>query len=378
MNKKYRFGFIFLDEIHHINHFITLAISLSEEHAVTILTYPSDHPYLTQKLSSLGGTRVFVKKLNTHPFRRFTDVLKGRDAPRKGFWMKYNNRQLLQEYDALFFTDYIHHKLLRYRGDRKFPKFIKIPHGIAGRAYAYKNDLLDFDMHLIFGSDYYNKLAESHLLGRRTKIAGYFKSDAVESTSSPRLFENDHPIILYNPHFDPQFSSWQTHGRELLNYFKDHKTYNLIVAPHINLFNKLGVDGDTSFLDNYKNCPNIYIDTGSTSCVDMVYTRHAQLYIGDVSSQVMEFIIEPKPCIFINAHKVNYKNNHNYYFWKFGQVIQSIQELHIALQNAEQSFPNFKSIQVEAIELSFHIEPHTTATERGVEEVLKFMEESHL
>lgn len=378
MERQYRFGFIFLDEIHHINHFITLAVSLSRDHSVAILTYPSSHTYLKNKLDTLGGHKVEIKKLKTHPFRRFTDRLKKRNTPRKGFWMRHNRHHLLQGYDALFFTDYIHHKLLRFRGDSQFPKFIKIPHGPAGRAYGYKKDLLDFDMHLIFGEHYYNQLEMSDLLGKRTRVAGYFKNDALKGQEYKPLFKNTKPVVLYNPHFDQEVSSWYTHGIEILEYFKNQNLYNLIFAPHINLFNKADIKYDESVLETYKNVSNIYIDTGSISCVDMVYTKMAAIYLGDVSSQAIEFIIEPRPCIFINAHNANYKENHNYHFWKYGQVVQSLTGLDTALHKAFESFPLYESLQSQSSESNFKTEKNSTATSRGVEEVLKFMDESNL
>ncbi|WP_304038883.1 hypothetical protein, partial [Mesonia mobilis] len=73
MAKVYNFAFIFLDEIHHINHFITVAIELSKHHNVSIITYPGKHEYLKNKLTELDGNRVKVEKLKTLAFRAFTD-----------------------------------------------------------------------------------------------------------------------------------------------------------------------------------------------------------------------------------------------------------------------------------------------------------------
>lgn len=149
MSKKYRFGILFLDEIHHINHFVSIAAELAKEHYVSILTYPDSHEYLKNTVQRVCGDTVRIEQLRTHPFRALTDTLKKRKHPRKGFWMKHNHKLLLSQFDALIFTDYIHHKLLKYRGDQQSPAFIKIPHGPAGRSYGYKDDLRDFDLHLI-------------------------------------------------------------------------------------------------------------------------------------------------------------------------------------------------------------------------------------
>lgn len=382
MDKRYRFGFLFLDAIHHINHFVTIAVALSESNEVTILTYPSEHTYLKEKLLFLKGHKVIIKELHTHPFRRLTDTLKNRALPRKGFWMEFNKECLIKDYDALFFTDYIHHKLMHYRGIREFPKFIKLPHGPAGRSYGYKKDLRDFDLHLIFGKHYYKELKKNGLLGNKTKVAGYFKNDALRDQKLPSLFANAKPIVVYNPHFDKKLSSWHIMGIAVLEYFKNQSRFNLIFAPHINLFNKSDIKSDVksdiTIRDTYKDIPHIHVDTGSVASVDMVYTKMADIYLGDVSSQAIEFVINPRPCIFINAHGVHYEGNHNYHFWKNGDVVQTIKELDEALQDVQDNFSRYEQRQGKTLKKNFKICSKSTPTDRAVKKILKFMNKSQL
>ena len=48
----------------------------------------------------------------------------------------------------------------------------------------------------------------------------------------------------------------------------------------------------------------------------------SDVYIGDVSSMVTEFIIyKPRPCLFINAHDIDWVGNEDYHFWKMGNVV---------------------------------------------------------
>ena len=35
---------------------------------------------------------------------------------------------------------------------------------------------------------------------------------------------------------------------------------------------------------------------------------------------------EPRPCIFINAHKKKWEGNDDYYMWKFGDVVDEIDD----------------------------------------------------
>lgn len=377
MSKRFRFGFFFLDELHHVNHFITIAAQLAKDHEVSILTYPSKHEYLQSTLHRVGGDAVKIEQLKTHPFRALTDVLKNRKHPRKGFWMKHNRNYLLSKFDALVFTDYIHHKLLKYRGNDTRPAFIKLPHGPAGRSYVYKEDLRDFDLHLILGSQYYDNLKIKNLLGNKTVVVGSAKLDAVTSVDRPALFPDTKPIVLYNPHFGIPHSSWHEYGVEILEYFKNQPTYNLIFAPHINLFNKVGLNTDTSFISSYQDVPNIFMDLGSVASVDMVYPQMADIYLGDVSSQSFEFMITPRPCIFINTEKVDYKSQlENYPFWTAGKVIEDVSELDEALQNVEKTLPNFIPEQERLIAVSMHQLAGSTASERAANEMISFLDEN--
>ncbi len=218
MKKKHKIAIIFLDEIHHIYHFISVAVELSKENDVHILTYPGNHKFLYETLQNLKGEEVVVEELQTALFRAFTDKLKNRKLPRKGFWIKKHQNYILENFDAVIFTDYFHHYLYKARGERETPKFIKIPHGVAGRAYVYKKDLLDFDMHVIFGDYYYSQLKKRNLLSKHSVVVGYPKLDALKHVRTKPIFSNERPTVLYNPHFSPPFSSWHFMGLEVLEF----------------------------------------------------------------------------------------------------------------------------------------------------------------
>ena len=66
------------------------------------------------------------------------------------------------------------------------------------------------------------------------------------------------------------------------------------------------------------------IDPGSERSIDMTYTMGADLYLGDVSSQVAEFMIRPRPCLFLNAHEADWQDNPNYQSWTLGPVTDNI------------------------------------------------------
>jgi CDP-glycerol glycerophosphotransferase (TagB/SpsB family) len=60
----------------------------------------------------------------------------------------------------------------------------------------------------------------------------------------------------------------------------------------------------------------------------------ADIYLGDVSSQVYEFLKKPRPCVFINAHRCAWEEDPNFAHWQAGPVIETIDRLDAALDQA--------------------------------------------
>ncbi|QAA80771.1 hypothetical protein EI546_03055 [Aequorivita sp. H23M31] len=376
MKGNYKIAIIFLDEIHHIYHFITTAIELSKTNEVHILTHTGDTRFLSEALAELNGDKVIVEKLPTAPFRAFTDKLKGRKLPRKGFWIKKHQEYILDNFDAILFTDYFHHYFLKARKHRPI-KFIYVEHGTAGRAYSYQKDVLDFDLHLLSGESEYRSLKKMNLLNTNFKITGYCKLDAVRDLNTKAVFSNHKTTVLYNPHFSPPFSSWHFLGLEILEFFSNSEKYNLIFAPHINLFNKVGGDDISVIPKIYFKSPNIHIDLGSEKSVNMAYVKEADIYLGDVSSQVFEFITTPRPCVFLNTDNVEYKNDINYRFWKCGDVINTIGELDDALRTSSQKFQEkYKAIQEAITEENYYREEGSTASQRSAVAIIEYLDKN--
>ncbi len=374
MKENKKIAFLFLDEIHHIYHFISIAVELSKNNEVHILTHTGDDSFLQDSLKMLHGEKVIIDKLPTSAFRAFTDKLKGRKLPRKGFWIKKNQEYILNYFDAIIFSDYFHQYFLKARKDRN-TRFIFLDHGAPGRAYSYHKDLLDFDFHLLYGKFQYDSLKKLNILNKNHKITGYPKLDALSGVITKSIFTNQKVTVLYNPHFSPPFSSWHYIGLEILEFFYHSKEYNLIFAPHINLFNKVGGDDLSSIPEKYFTAENIHIDLGSEKSVNMTYVNEADIYLGDVSSQVFEFITTPRPCIFLNPDKVDYKEDLNYRFWKCGEVINTSKELDSALKNSSKSFQEkYKSIQEKMTEENFYTEEGSTASQRAALAITEFLD----
>jgi hypothetical protein len=66
----------------------------------------------------------------------------------------------------------------------------------------------------------------------------------------------------------------------------------------------------------------------------LIATARRRWHLGDVSSQIAEFMIRPRPCVFINSHGANWKNNPDYLFWELGPVIDTVDALDDSLAGA--------------------------------------------
>ncbi|WP_029605840.1 CDP-glycerol glycerophosphotransferase family protein [Kozakia baliensis] len=224
---------------------------------------------------------------------------------------------------------------LRRMGIRK-PRMIWTRHGAGDRAIGFAKDVKEFDFVLLSGRKVEERLlSQGAITPGRYYRGAYAKFDIVRrmARNRPALFENDKPIILYNPHFSGKLSSWPTLGEEILQYFAHQDRYNLIFAPHYRLFDKRRQEGE-ALANRFAGHSNILIDPGSPRSIDMTYTMAADLYMGDVSSQVAEFLIRPRPCLFLNAHHVEWQEDRNYRFWKLGDVIENTSNFGETIENA--------------------------------------------
>jgi len=204
-------------------------------------------------------------------------------------------------------------------------------------------------------------------------VNGYVKMDLMERLRPLRqkLFDNSRPTVLYAPHFRAQLSTWEKFGRQIIEYFSRQDDFNLIVAPHVRMF----ANATPSAVEEIMQLAipdKILIDLGSDRLFDMTYTGGADIYLGDVSSQVYEFLQRPKPCIFLNAHDAPWQGNEDYLFWTLGEVISDMSQLHHALVHAHDDHPRYAEAQQTALAESVGGDPRGAAR-RGAEAVMRFL-----
>src|SRR3546814_7435043 len=102
------------------------------------------------------------------------------------------------------------------------------------------------------------------------------------------------------------------------------------------------------------------IDLASDRLFDMSYTSGADIYLGDVSSQVYEFLATPRPCLFLNAHQVDWVGDPDYLFWTLGDVVDDLARLPDALERAPVRHPLYADAQRERLAESIRSEEHTS------------------
>ena len=199
-------------------------------------------------------------------------------------------------------------------------------------------------------------------LGTRenVRIGGYAKFEL--SAPPQRIFQDDKPVLLYNPHFDRRLSSWRRHGPAIMTALESLEGWNVIIAPHAKLAQYVPPI-ETS-------AAHIHVDMGSRRSIDMSYTMSADIYLGDVSSQVYEFLIRPRPCIFLNLTRRGGRGE-AFAHWRLGQVIEDLAALPEALDRAHEAQPSYEALQRAAMRESIDLAAEP-ASERQADIILQF------
>ncbi|MEX2353604.1 MAG: hypothetical protein WD709_05410, partial [Gammaproteobacteria bacterium] len=329
----YRVGFLFNHEhLHQISHSATVGFVLSTlspaVEVILIASSAAQLDYLQTLARDYPDHNCKFRLITLSPLLKTIGTVIDKALPFTKVMMLRQNLEVFREQDALVVPEKTS-LLLRSRFGLSDLKFIYTAHGAGDRAIGFDRTTANFDLIFLSGEKIRRRMqAEGILKTASSRIIGYPKFDAVDAfgRKPEKLFNNDRPTVLYNPHFDPELSSWYKHGQAILEYFYRSDRYNLIFAPHVMLFTRKIHLSPTKYRpgwvwkipSRYKSCPHILIDTGSLACTDMTYTLAADVYLGDVSSQIWEFLVHPKPCLFVNTHNVAWEDDPNYLHWHTG------------------------------------------------------------
>jgi len=256
-----------------------------------------------------------------------------------------DNRSVLNSFDAILAVENTV-AMARDEGIEK-PLLIYTPHGFGDRDYAFVPRIATFDFVLVAGEKTERQMLERGLIrSGNYALTGSIKLETAELLMNAEgpLFANDQPVILYNPHFEAGLSSWSRFLGPMLQQFSRQRGLNLVVAPHVKMF--CNASRRKRERIETRSTETILIDTGSDRSIDSTYLALASVYVGDVSSQVYEFLANPRPCVFLNAHAVNWRTDPHYIHWHLGDVVEDPAELVHAIAAAPERHHLYRERQM--------------------------------
>jgi hypothetical protein len=380
-------GFLFNhDQIHQVAHSLPIAIALDQADTgaqVIVATTNAQLAAEVRRLTPCGARFKHVELGVCSSGSQWLCQALGRLVPAAKLLIYRDNLDFFRSLDALVVTERTS-LILKTRYGLDTPMMILSDHGAGDRAIGFGPAAALFDHILAAGPKIHDRLVhEAKVDPGRLTITGYPKFDTARSERQPLAFQaNGRPTVLYNPHVSPHLSSWYSQGRAVLDYFLHNSRYNLIFAPHIMLFqrravvtiDKLSIGRPGRLDPQYAAAPNIHVDLGSVASTDMTYTDAADIYLGDVSSQVYEFLKTPRPCLFLNSHRADYHGDANFAHWQAGPVVGSIEDLGAALERAvSQHAKIYRPIQQSLFDYTFDLteEPSSARAARAIMGLLR-------
>jgi hypothetical protein len=377
-----RVGFLFNhDATHQVPHTIAIAAALASRGVIVeILTSSAEQRAVAEAIlpatQTVRYTMLEIGRVSRLADRAFRHV-----APFRRIAILRENLATFAGLDALVVPETTS-TLLKTRFGLASLKLIYLPHGAGDGAAGFQPATRHFDLVLLSGEKVRDRMLSSGLItAQRSAIVGYPKFDTVDLTRRPRFFANGKPTVLYNPHFNPRLSSWYTHGDQVLEWFASQDALNLIFAPHVMLFKRRF---HTSLIHRtsrfrrdvparFFNHPQILLDIGSKHSIDMSYILSADIYLGDVSSQIYEWIQRPRPAIFINTHQPRWRDLADYGHWALGDVIETAEQLPSAMQRALAEPHRYRFAQESADRATFS-RSDRPAVVRAADAIMEFLQ----
>jgi hypothetical protein len=377
-----KIGFLFNhDQIHQVAHSLPIALALARQSPSTDIVIATSNGRLTEEVRRLCAARNVVLPIVElglrKPMTRFAARHLESMLPATKLGIYRDNLDFFASLDALVVAEKTS-LLLKTRYGLDGLRLIHTRHGAGDRAIGFDKASAAFDHVLVSGPKVRERLiAEAGVAADRLTTVGYPKFDLLADAPVRLPFQaNGKPTVLYNPHPSPHLSSWFRHGRAVLEHFLRDDRYNLIFAPHVMLFqrrfvltiDRLRVDRPGAIDPRVLAAPNIHVDLGSRACTDMSYTSAADIYLGDVSSQVYEFLHRSRPCLFLDSHAVDWIDNASYAHWQAGDVIADPSALGAALDRAQERHASYRPVQQRLFARSFDLtdEPSADRAARAV------------
>jgi hypothetical protein len=350
-------GFSLIGGSHQFLHGLPVAAALSRRPGVTVTLYVTskdDARIARDMMAELGAFETTVQLMELPPAVERLAGRSGWKSVAKTMRLLWWSRHM-RKCDCIVALERTSALLTRLPG--RCPLLVQIPHGVGGARRAGGGGIdrrfASFDLALVAGeADRRTTVALGLMPPERVIAVGQVKLAGLSRLGKlkrHRLFANDRPTILYNPHFHPRRGSWDQFGRDLIRAVAEDGTFNLIVAPHMRLFADLRHD-EGAALEALSDPDWLLVDTSSQRLVDMTYTLGADIYLGDFSSQLYEWLAIPRPCVFIDQlGDGGIDDTKLPGMWKLGETVTSPGDLMPALRRASEAHPMYSPLQIEAM-----------------------------
>ena len=382
-----RIGFLFNhDQVHQVAHGLPIALALARGDQDFEIVVATTNRRLTAEVIRLGSGMIGhgVSLVELGLTRRRSKVLAAAAEavlPATKLLVYGDNLKFFRSLDMLVVAEKTS-LILKTHFGLKDLKIVHTRHGAGDRAIGFDKASAGFDHVLVSGRKIRDRLVgEAGVDPGKISVVGYPKFDLLPSRATTHpLLDDGRPVVLYNPHVSPHLSSWYEAGRQVLDWFVEHDDHNLIFAPHVMLFerpfvvtiDKLRLDRAGRIEERYLRASNIHIDLGSRASTTMAYTQRADLYLGDVSSQVYEFLLKPRPCVFLNSHRFAWSGDPNFGHWRAGPVIEDVADLGAAMIRSRQEHESvWRPVQEALFDESFDLTDEPSA-QRAARAVARF------
>lgn len=344
-----RIGFLFNhDQVHQVAHSLPIALALARAGVDAEIVVATTNPRLTAEVIRLGqgliGPWIRLVELGlTRKASRLAHRTLDAVVPATKLLIYGDNLDFFRSLDVLVVAEKTS-LILKTRHGLRDLKIVHTRHGAGDRAIGFDAASARFDHVLVSGPKVRRRLVDEAGVDPATiSVVGYPKFDlSLAAAKLHPLIDDGRPVVLYNPHVSPHLSSWYAMGRRVLDWFVEHDDHHLIFAPHVMLFerpfvatiDRLRIDRPGRIDERYLRAPNIHIDLGSRASTTMAYTNRADIYVGDASSQVYEFLLRPRPCLFLNPHRLPWAGDPNFLHWTAGPVIEAAADIGHGLRRA--------------------------------------------
>lgn len=377
-----RVAMLYNAEAYQLYHGASIGFALAERPGFSVATYYLDHhaPHHMERIrSAFDAPEQEMHALRQSRRTRFLKRVFRRFSLFKKTVLRENLAELRQ-YDAILATENSAAALLDMGldtgpgKDGERPRMLYTPHGFGDREVSFLPRIARFDFVLVAGRKTERRMLEAGLI----RPGDYALTGMVKADVSARMgarwrspFDAERPIVLYNPHRERTLTSRFAFMDPLIEGFGQDRAMNLIVAPHVKVFHRRTPEVLAAF--RARGTGNVLCDPGSDFSVDGTYPAVAQVYVGDISSQVYDFLDRPKPCVFLNAHNIAWRDDPNFAHWHLGDVVDDPAQVMAAIRAAPERHALYREAQARAIAETLG-DTSPGASERAADAIAAFLQ----